>query len=573
MGIISTIEASCRDCYKCVRSCPVKAIKVTGGHAEVVETRCIADGRCVLVCPQQAKKVTDGKGLVRDFLLAKQKIAVSLAPSFVALEEFSDPGRLITALRELGFAYVAETAEAAELVAQEHLKLVEQDEEGPVITSCCPVVVNLIERYYPSLIKYLAPVVSPMVAHGRLLKAKYGQDLKTVFIGPCIGKKDEYSRAELQGSIDAVLTFQELRSMFAEEGIDPTSAKPGTFDHSGGTARVFPTPGGLAKTAQLSTDLLAEEIVAIDGLEAVIDFLARFEEVKNSLRLVELLACEGGCLMGPGLESNLSLYTRRQRLLRYGRSGRDKPKADDQVKVGSNLSLATSYAKRKLNKKTPTEDEIREVLSKTGKTKPEDELNCGACGYNSCREKAIAVLEGLAEIDMCIPYMRAKAESRANLICTMTPNAIFVVDRNLRILEVNPAAEEKFFCQQEQMVGKSLELLIDPVYFEKALRTKELVTGEVAYPTYGIVTWQAIFYVEAEEVLIGIFVDITKEHEQREKLALVKGETLTKAQEVIDKQMRVAQEIAGLLGETTAETKVLLTKLIKQIKNGDGSIQ
>lgn len=236
-------------------------------------------------------------------------------------------------------------------------------------------------------------------------------------------------------------------------------------------------------------------------------------------------------------------------------------------------SLWTTYAKRKLNLPAPSEEAIRQVLSQTGKTKPGDELNCGACGYNSCREKAIAVLEGMAEIDMCIPYMRAKAESRANLICRMTPNAIIVVDRNLQILEVNPAAERKFLCHQDQVVGKNLQLLIDPVYFEEALRTKKLVTGEVAYPAYGIVAWQAIFYVETDDVLIGIFVDITKEHEQREKLALVRGETLTKAQEVIDKQMRVAQEIAGLLGETTAETKVLLSKLIKLIKNGDGSIQ
>lgn len=580
MGIISTIEASCRDCYKCVRSCPVKAIRVTGGHAEVVENRCIADGHCVLVCPQQAKKVADGKGLVRDFLLAKQKLAASVAPSFVALDGSSDPGRLVSALHKLGFDYVAETAEAAELVAREHLKLVTEAEGEPLISSCCPVVVNLIERYYPQLIKYLAPVVSPMIAHGRLLKAVYGADVKVVFIGPCIGKKDEYRRAELQGSIDAVLTFHELKAMLAEEGIDPAREEPADFDRSGGTARVFPTPGGLAKTARLNTDLLAEEVLTIDGLEAVIDFLARFEEDKSGLRLVELLACRGGCLMGPGLESNLGLYNRRQRLLDYARSRRpaaDKPMPGGEspaVKDESEGSfLLTDYAKRKLNIPAPSEEAIRRVLSQTGKTKPEDELNCGACGYNSCREKAVAVLEGMAEIDMCIPYMRAKAESRANLICSMTPNAIIVVDRNLRILEVNPAAERKFLCRQDQVVGKDLQLLIDPVYFEEALRTKKLVTGEVAYPAYGIVTWQAIFYVETDDVLIGIFVDITKEHEQRERLALVKGETLTKAQEVIDKQMRVAQEIAGLLGETTAETKVLLSKLIKLIKNGDGSIQ
>ena len=276
--------------------------------------------------------------------------------------------------------------------------------------------------------------------------------------------------------------------------------------------------------------------------------------------------------MGPGLESDLSLYTRRERLLRYTRRSKESVREENQ-QASPTSSLFTVYAKHKLDTLVPTEEAIREVLSKTGKTKPEDELNCGACGYNSCREKAIAVLEGMAEIDMCIPYMRMKAESRANLICNFTPNAIFVVDRDLQIIEVNPAAEEKFLCQQEQVVGKSLELLLDPIYFERALQSKELVTGEVAYAAYGIVTWQAIFYVETEAVIIGIFADISKEHEQREKLALMKGETLTKAQEVIDKQMRVAQEIAGLLGETTAETKVLLTKLIKMIKNGDGSIQ
>jgi iron only hydrogenase large subunit-like protein/uncharacterized Fe-S cluster-containing protein len=545
-----------------------------------VESHCIADGHCVLVCPQQAKKVQDGKGLVRDFLLAKQKLAVSLAPSFVALDEFSDYGRLVSALHKLGFAYVTETAEAAELVAGEHQKLVEEQQGRAVIASCCPVVVNLIERYYPQLIQYLAPVVSPMIAHGRLLKSVYGADLKVVFIGPCIGKKDEYSRAELQGSIDAVLTFQELKAMLAEEGIDPARETAGKFDRSGGTARIFPTPGGLAKTARLNTDLLAEEVITIDGLEAVIDFLARFDEVKAGLRLVELLACRGGCLMGPGLESGLSLYRRRQRLLAYTRSRRESADGTDsgaQTPADKDYppvpSLFTTYAKRKLKATTHSEEAIRRVLSKTGKSKPEDELNCGACGYNSCREKAIAVLEGMAELDMCIPYMRAKAESRANLICSMTPNAILVVDSSLQILEVNPAAEQKFLCRQDQVVGKNLDLLIDPTSFKEALRTKELVCGEVAYPAYGIVTWQAIFYAEADDVLIGIFVDITKEHEQREKLALMKGETLTKAQEVIDKQMRVAQEIAGLLGETTAETKVLLSKLIKLIKNGDGSIQ
>ncbi len=569
MRIISTIKASCRDCYKCVRHCPVKAIKVTGGHAEVIEDRCIADGRCVTICPQNAKKVLEDKGKVKGFICKKEKIAISLAPSFVALEEFTDASQFISALHTMGFTYVAETAEGAEIVAKEHLRLISKD--APLITSCCPAIVNLIEIYYPHLLPYLAPVVSPMVAHGRILKQRYGSEIKVVFVGPCIAKKGEYLREEYRGDIDAVLTFEELLEIMEEQGDDYFTQKTGVFDGEGIWARAFPTPGGLAKTAELSTDLLAKESITIDGLEECIEFLDKFKDVKDSLRLVELLACRGGCLMGPGIKSELSLYARRERLLRYSQNG-PVEKAHKRVPQ-YNLDLTTKYTKRARDLLfSPSEEEIQKILAKTGKFKPEDELNCGACGYNSCREKAKAVMEGMAEIDMCIPYMRAKAESRANLICGMTPNAIFVVDSELRILEVNPAAERKFLCQQEQVVGKPLEVVINPGNFEEALRTKSLVTGEVSYPTYGIVTWQAVFYVEQEDVLIGIFADITMENEQREKLALMKGETLTKAQEVIDKQMRVAQEIAGLLGETTAETKVLLTKLIKLIKNGDGQV-
>lgn len=567
MGIISTNKASCRDCYKCVRYCPVKAIKVTAGHAEVMEDRCIADGRCVTICPQKAKKVMDGKELVRKMIAQREKIAVSLAPSFVALQEFTSPGQLVGVLQACGFTYVTETAEGAELVAREHLQQISKDR--PLITSCCPAVVNLIEIYYPHLIKYLAPVVSPMIAHGKLLKQRYGPEVKVVFIGPCTAKKDEYLREEHRGIIDAVLTFEELIALLGEEKIDLSSQITGDFDRVVGQARAFPTPGGLAKTARLSTDLLAEEILTIDGLEEIMQFLREFAQVQKNLRLVELLACRGGCLMGPGLKSELSLYARRQRLLHYTQTGLSAQSEEEEARYDE--QLFTLYTKRKLHSPAPTEEQIKQILAKTGKVKPEDELNCGACGYNSCREKAVAVLEGMAEIDMCIPYMRAKAESRANLICSHTPNAIFVVDHELQIIEVNPAAEKTFMCRQEQVVGKSLQMVIDPTPFIKALRTKKLVTGEIAYPTYGIFTWQAVFYVEREDVIIGIFADITREKEQRDKLALVKGETLTKAQEVIDKQMRVAQEIAGLLGETTAETKVQLTKLIHLIKNEDGN--
>ncbi|HHU52296.1 MAG TPA: PAS domain-containing protein [Firmicutes bacterium] len=555
----------------------MKAIRITDGHAEVVEERCIADGKCVTICPQHAKKVESAIPVVKDFLASRLPVGASIAPSFVAAFGSESVGSFIAALKKLGFAYVEETAEGAEWVALAHQKLVKAG-KGPVLTSCCPAIVNLIKVYYPQLLPYLAPVVSPMVAHGRIMKKRYGAETKIVFIGPCIAKKGEIEE-ELPG-IDAVLTFTELQEMLDEEHIDLAVLEEEIFDGDRAiSAHAFASPGGLARSAMLSTDLLSDQVVTIDGLEETIEFLNRFAEIKDSLKLVELLACRGGCVMGPGMAGEAPVFARRNRLISYaGQRLRARGFTESAFPSITDLK-PTGYIEPKLNRVyqncgnqgiSPSEDQIKQVLAKTGKFTPEDELNCGACGYNSCREKAVAVLNNMAEIDMCIPFMRARAESRANLVLKFTPNAIFVVDSDLKILEVNPAAEEMFQCRQNRVLGQKLSTIMNPKHFEVALNEQGIVTGEVSFPSYGIIAWQAIFYVKKEDVLIGIFADLTEEKQQRERLALVTGETLEKAQEVIDKQMRVAQEIAGLLGETTAETKVLLTKLIKLFQNEDG---
>lgn len=565
MGLIETIKASCRDCYKCIRYCPVKAIRVNDNHAEVVAERCIADGRCTITCPQSAKKVESAVETVWSFLKAGIKVVASVAPSFVAAFDQA-PGQTVAALKKLGFSFVSETAEGAELVAAAHLKLLNQSKK-PLITSCCPAIVNLIEIYYPEFLSYLAPVCSPMSAHGKILKKRYGADCKVVFIGPCIAKKGERLSDH---EIDAVLTFKELAGMIREAGFEPSNLDALPLDGPGAIrAQVFPSPGGLARTASLSTDMLAKEIVSIDGLEESIAFLDSFATTKDKFSLIELLACRGGCISGPGIENSMGLYERRERLLSYALQKQTSGSAERAIPLTSRIDLDRHYTVRRINEPEPTEAEIKEILSRTGKYQPEDELNCGACGYNSCREKAIAVAKGLAEVDMCIPFMRAKAESRAGLICQMTPNAILVVDKEFTILEANPAARQKFALGREVEHIK-LESLFDPVYFREALRTKEIVCGEVSYPAYNLVAWQSIVYLEQEEVFIGVFSDITKEKQQRERLDRVTSETLEKAQEVINKQMRVAQEIAGLLGETTAETKVQLTKLMSLIQNESG---
>jgi iron only hydrogenase large subunit-like protein/uncharacterized Fe-S cluster-containing protein len=574
MGLISTELASCRDCYKCVRSCPVKAIRVINGHAEVVEERCIADGLCVRVCPQNAKKVENSLERVAGFIRSDSKVAVSLAPSFAGAFLFDSPGQLVTALKKVGFDYVGETAEGAAIVAEEHRKLLAVSEQ-PLITSCCPAIVNLLEIYYPDLLPYLAPIVSPMIAHGELLKKRYGVDTKVVFIGPCIAKKGEFQRNDSLPAVDAVLTFQELMTLLRQRDIEIANCGIMEFDSPLRlNSRTFPLPGGLANSAALSTDLLAKEIITIDGLDEVIDFLAKFHEVKNSLRLIELLACNGGCITGPEITDVTTQFARRYQVIQFAEAQANtvtNTSVTEMVKDPGNLSLdlTNQYFSRMVNQPQPSEERIREILARTGKFKPEDELNCGSCGYNSCRDKAIAVATGMAEVNMCIPYMRARAESTANLICQMTPNAIIILSSNLRILELNPAAESKFACHRNRSVGNRIASIFDPKYFEEALATKKLVTGEVTFADYNMVAWQAIFYVEKDDILIGIFSDITKEKKQREQLSRVTDETLEKAQEVINKQMKVAQEIAGLLGETTAETKVQLTKLMNLIKNED----
>ncbi len=568
MGLISTVPASCRDCYKCVRSCPVKAIKVINGHAEVIEGRCISDGRCVRVCPQNAKKVENNIDQVKNILKIGTKTAVSLAPSFTGAFPENKPGQVVAGLKKLGFSYIGETAAGAKLVAEEHKRLLTKT-QVPVITSCCPVVVNLIEIYYPELIPYLAPIVSPMVAHAKMLKQIYGSETKVVFIGPCIAKKGEFQgRSEVE-AVDAVLTFQEVLKMLEEQNIKLSGCQPVDFDNPGpANSRTFPLPGGLARSVTLSTDLLAKEIISVDGLDEVIDFLERFHEVQDLFRLIELLACQGGCITGPDITGTATQFARRATVIAHAETF-DKESAEKSMSKLSKKEISNLYFPRGVNRFRPTEEQIRDILAKTGKFKPEDELNCGACGYDSCRDKATAVAMGMAEVDMCIPYMRDRAESKANLICQMTPNAILVVTNDLKILELNPAAERKFSCFRNLVIGKNLTTIMDPRYFEEALYTKKLVTGEINFPGYKLVAWQSIFYVEKDEILIGIYSDITQEKKQREQLSRVTDETLEKAQEVINKQMKVAQEIAGLLGETTAETKVLLTKLMNLIRNED----
>lgn len=562
MSVISTIKTDCKDCYKCVRSCPMKAIRVSDGRAQIVDERCINDGKCIHICPQGAKQVrmTDLE-LVRQWLDDGETIAVSLAPSYPVSLELVGNCEIIPILRKLGFAYIQETALAAEYVAEEHIRCLTPDQPLPLITSSCPVVVDLVEKHYPHLIPYLAPVLSPMALHGKMLKERFP---RVIFIGPCIAKKEEMTHEGVRGAIDAVLTFKELQLLMQERldladiaacTKDSTDQGSTVFDGpEAGLARLFPLGGGLLRTAALSTDSLAEEFLTVTGLEEVILVLEDFESCKG-LKMIEILACKGGCINGVGAATEKGLIERRQELL--------KVHTDVAVNQIPPLALSANrgYNSRLDTYRIPSEEEIRQILARVGKTSPDDELNCGSCGYDSCREKAIAVYNGFAELEMCLPYMRSRAESMSNVIIHSTPNGLIVVDKQMKIIEVNPSAERMFQVTSEQVKGMDLSKIMDDTIFQKIAVEKGMVTEFRKYSD-SLIVREYVFYVDKHDLVIGIFYDVTTEEQQKSKLDTMREETLKKAQDVIDKQMRVAQEIAGLLGETTAETKVTLTKLM-----------
>ena len=552
----------------------MKAIKVVDGHAEVVDELCIGDGTCVRICPQGAKQVRDSRGAVRDILRSGRKVALSVAPSFVSSFNDVDPGSFATAARGLGFDIVTETAEAAYYVTISTMEALDRCEK-PAIATSCPVIVNLVERYYPHLLGHLVPVASPMVVHGRMLKNEMGPGSKVVFAGPCIAKKQEAEKEEAAGAVDAVLTFEELDSLFKEARIVPAAQEPSEWNRRvPGVARLFPIEGGMMATAGIPNGGMGSADICITGIEEAIDFLEH-AKAHSDIRLAEILSCEGGCVAGPCVLADADLWSRRRKVVEHTLRGR-AGSADEEASPEGKRSavdpprpelLSMSFSVREVNLPMPTEDEIREILAQTDKFSPEDELNCGACGYNSCRDKAIAVYRGMAEVEMCIPYMRRRAESMSNLIISSTPNAIVAVDRDLRIVLVNPAFESVFRLSAESCVGQHVSVAMDPEPFRRVFETKELISIEEEHLGGELRTSQIVFYVEVRDLVVAIGTDITAEYDTARAIQKAREETLEKAGAVIDRQMRVAQEIAGLLGETTAETKLLLTQLIKQMQD------
>jgi two-component system NtrC family sensor kinase len=403
--LIRTLRERCRVCYTCVRECPAKAIRISGGQAQVIYERCIGCGNCVRVCSQGAKTILSDVARVEQLLGSGHRVAALVAPSFPA--EFTDvaPARVIGMLRSAGFELVAEVAFGADLVADRYRKLLESSHGRRHIATTCPAVVGYVERYAPALVPYLAPIVSPMIAMARVLRQKYGEDLQIVFLGPCIAKRAEATA--FGGEVASVLTFPELRTLLQNRGVTGDSATDSEFDppHArlGG---LFAVSGGLLETAGVQDDLITGRGAVVDGRSVFVDAIHEFEAGAIDARLLEILACSG-CIMGPGLSNRAPLFSRKSRVSSYVRERLkrfDITKWFEDMDGFADLNLARSYEENDHRLASPSPDELTELLAKMGKRAPSDELNCGACGYDTCVEHAIAIHQGLAESEMCLPY-------------------------------------------------------------------------------------------------------------------------------------------------------------------------
>ena len=405
--LIFTIKELCRVCYTCVRDCPAKAIRINSGQAQIIHERCIGCGNCVQVCSQNAKRFYNSVDEVKQILASGKKTAAIIAPSFPADFPEMDELQMSGMIRALGFDIVSEVSFGADLVAQEYKKHVAKKSDERLIATTCPAIVSYVEKYHPALVGSLAPIVSPMVATGRVLRKIHGDDLQVVFIGPCFAKKAEAIRTGQKEDIDAALTFLELREMFTEAKLESSQVAPLEFDppHPG-LGALFPISGGMIQAGEMQEDLLTNEVVSANGKSDYIHALKEFESGALNTRLLEVLCCQG-CINGPGMSLNLPFFLRRTAVSEYARKKINKLSKEDlgkQYEEFAQVDLSDSFELDDQRLPLPSRDELEQILQQMGKNDPADELDCGACGYETCREHAIAIHKGLAENEMCLPY-------------------------------------------------------------------------------------------------------------------------------------------------------------------------
>ncbi len=549
-------KSNCKHCYKCIRHCPVKAIRFSGDQAHIIGNECILCGQCFVVCPQNAKEIVNETEKVKVLLQSGDPVVVSLAPSFIANYNGVGIEAMRAAIKKLGFYDVEETAVGATVVKNEYERMLRDEDHDILISSCCHSINLLIQKYFPSALEYLADVASPMQAHCLDIKKRI-PNAKTVFIGPCVAKKDE---AEHYGNIvDAVLTFEELTTWLAEEHIEIEKSMD---RDENSRARFFPTTGGVLKT--MAQELPGYSYFAIDGVENCIAALKEIENGNIHHCFIEMSACVGSCVGGPIMEKY-----HRSPIQDFMAVAAYAGQRDFDVTQPTATELRKTFTYIEQKSPVPSETDIQNILRQMGKFKPAHELNCGSCGYNTCREKAIAIFQGKADISMCLPFLKDKAENFSDTIVQNTPNGLFVLNENLEVQQINNAARRIMNIRAaSDILGDQVIRVLDPTPFATVLQTGRNIHNHRVYlAEYARYVEQTIVYVRDSHLLVCILRDVTDEESEREKKESISRQTIEVADAVVEKQMRIVQEIASLLGETSAETKIALSKLKESIAN------
>ena len=540
-------KTNCKNCYKCIRHCPVKSIRFSGNQAHIVGNECILCGQCFVVCPQNAKEIADATEAVKVLLEGEAPVVASIAPSFIANYGVGIEA-MEKALRQLGFAAVEETAVGAAYVNRMYEDILQNRKPDVLISSCCHSVNLLIQKYFPQALPYLADVISPMQAHSLDIRRRM-PNAHVVFIGPCLSKKDEAEH--YAGYVDQVMTFEELSRMLEEAGIQ---LEQSIDRNPQSRTRLYPTSGGILRTMQ---KVPGYQYISVDGVENCMAALHDLEQGGLDHCFIEMSACAGSCIGGPVMEKYHRTPIRDFAAVDAYAGTEDFP-TDTLPRERIRKEMET--ISRKLPQ--PSETEIFTILRQMGKNKPADELNCGSCGYNTCREKAIAIYQGKADLTMCLPYLKDRAENFSDHIINNTSNGILVLNESMEVQEINPTACSILNVRHpSDVLGEQVIRIRDPKDFLEVKNGATVRDRRTYLAEYDKYVDETILYDASYRVLICMMRDVTEEEHQRRTKESIRQQTIETADKVVDKQMRIVQEIASLLGETAAETKIALTKL------------
>lgn len=574
MKFIEFDEEKCDSCYKCLRICPTKSISFNKDKRHIIDNLCIKCGLCQQSCPQEALTIKSQVTYVKNLLAQNEKVIVSIAPSFVGAFVLDDPKSIVGALKSLGIYAVEETAVGAGMIAEKYDEYINTSDKNNLITSCCPSAMYLIEQHYSMLIPSVIPVVSPMIAHGKSIKKRYGNDAKVVFIGPCLAKMAEAE--EVEGAIDGVITFDEMDKLFSSLDKKINDFEPMEFDNeSTSRAKAFPLGGSLKPHGEDAKDS-RYKIFHVDGIESCNQALKEIRVGSLNNCCIELNICDGSCMNGPDMPKNyLGRFAREMNMRTYIEKNKQSMimtnKEEQQELNHENIYLKREFKNKQSLQFEPNIDMVRQTMAKMGKYSEADELNCGACGYKTCFDKAKAVFLGYSDIETCLPYLREKAESMQNTMIENSPNSVLLADINLLIKEVNPSFTNMFNSENLPVEDMPIKLFVNNSVFAEVVEREESIHNRKIYVEETNKYYLAsVVFLHKDKMLLAFLTDISIEEKQHAEFKQMKEETLLKTQEVIDKQMRVAQEIASLLGETTAETKMSLKSLNQLVMNDRG---